>query len=259
MRTLVVGECAPEHSYDITDPDERTESAFEYAVARAVPCVYRDYQCIVFTGGFRYDNEVFRPDLALVAKDRSHWFIVEVELVSHSLDRHVLPQVRAFRYGVPEPDCVTILARELEIDKAQAKTMLDFIPRSVAVVANRRIEEWEVSLRALTVQLLTVSVFRSNGGVEAVEVDGTLEVVSKSLGFGRYSAIDRSLVFPKSVEIPRGKIQINDPTGAPSRWTVADQGDVAWVTKDLGVPDIDHDAFVQLIRTVDGRVSMRRP
>lgn len=259
MRTLVVGECAPQNSYRIADPDEKTEAEFEYAVARAMSCVYAAYRCIVFNGGFRYDDEVFRPDLALLAKDLSHWFIIEVELVSHSLDRHVLPQVRAFRYGVPEPDCISILARELNVERERAKTILEYIPRSVAVVANRRIEEWEVALRALTVQLLTVSVFRSEAGAEVVEVNGAIEVVSKSLGFGRYSATDRSLVFPRSVEVPRGKIQINDPTGAPSLWTVADQAEAAWITKDLGVPDIADGAFVQLIRTVDGRVSLRRP
>jgi hypothetical protein len=259
MRTLVVTENGITCAYNISNPEERSETEFEFAVARAVPRVYSEYDCVVFNGGFRFDDQVFRPDLALIARDRSHWFVVEVELVSHSLDHHVLPQVRAFRYGDPEPECVGILARELRIENAQARTMLDCLPRGVAVVANKRIEEWAVALRALRVQLLTVSVFRSPEGSEAVEVDGVLEVVSKSLGFGLYSAVDRSLVFRKSVDLPRGRIQISDSSGAPSAWTVSDQADHAWITKEIGVPDLIQGTFVQLIRTVDGRISMRQP
>lgn len=259
MRTILLGECLPENSYDMADPDARTEAEFEYAVARALTCVYSNYECIVFGGGFRYDNEVYRPDLALISRNRSHWFVVEVELVTHSLERHVLPQVRAFQYGTPEPDCIGILASQLRLERSQAQTMLDYIPRSVAVIANRRVERWGVALEALQVQMLTVSMFRTVGGAQALEVDGNLEVVAQSLGFGTYSATDRSLRFPRSVDIPVGKIQINDPLGAASLWTVSSLGDTKWITKDIGSPDMEHGTTVQFIRTVDGKLSMRRP
>jgi hypothetical protein len=213
----------------------------------------------VFTGGFRYDNEVHRPDLALVAKDRSHWFIIEVELVSHSFEDHVLPQIRAFQYGEPESDCVGILSRELGIDSGQARTMLEYIPRSVAVVANRRLDQWQWGLSAHTVQLLTVAQFEAPGGANAIELDGSLEVVAKSLGFGTYSATDRSLRFPRIAELPIAKIQLNDPSGAPSLWTVSESLDSLWITKDVGTPDIANGAFVQIVRTVDGRLSLRAP
>lgn len=259
MRTLLVGTCLAENCFDMTDPDGRTESEFEFAVATALSCLYTGYRCIVFNGGFRYDNHVFRPDLALVARDLSHWFIIEVELVSHSLDAHVLPQVRAFEYGTPEPDCVSILARELAIDPSQARTMLDYIPRAVAVVANRRDDRWLAALNAHNVQMLTVSVFRSSSGAEAVELDGVLVVVAKSLGFGAYFATDRSLRFPRTVELQRGDVMIDDPAGASASWTVAESGESVWITKNHGVPGYEDASFVQLVRTIDGRLVLRRP
>lgn len=259
MRTVIVGDCAARNSFVGADPDAPSEIEFEATVVRTISCAYPAYDCFVFTGGFRLDGDVSRPDLALVAKDRSHWFVIEVELTSHSLEKHVLPQVRAFQYGTPEPDCVSCLIREIKIDEGRAVTLLNYVPRSVAVIANRRVDKWEVALNAHNIQMLTVSVFKSPSDAVAVEIEGTLEVVARSLGFGTYSATDRSLRFPKSVDLNPGKVQLHDPRGGASLWTASESGDTLWITKDFGSPDIEDGHYVQIVQTVDGRLSLRAP
>lgn len=127
------------------------------------------------------------------------------------------------------------------------------------VVANKRDPHWEIALRSHRIQLLAVSLFRSDQGVHAVEVDGILEVLSESLGFGIYSVPDRSLRFAKTLRLPAGPVQINDPEGGLAFWTVTPAEDTTWVTKDVGFPDIDEGTYIQLIRTMDGRLSIRRP
>jgi hypothetical protein len=221
-------------------------------------CVYQDYRCLVFGGGFKLDEQISRPDLALIARDYSHWFVIEVELVSHSLAGHVLPQVRAFQYGKPQPDCVSILARETGLAEAQVETFLRVVPRSVAVVANKRSRDWELSLGSLQVQLLTVSAYRSSSGIEAVEVGGNLEVLQEHLGFGTFSATDRTLRFPNTVRLPDGEIVITDVNGAGTLWTVSRDGQYAWVTKNVGVPDLPNGGHIQLIRAFGGNISIRR-
>lgn len=259
MKTFLVGNCSADHLFSLQDPDAPTETQLELAVARALSCVYPAHQCIIFGGGFRYDERVYRPDLALVARDYSHWFVIEVELLSHSFEKHVLPQVRAFRYGVPQPDCATILARELAVSHGQAQTLVENVPRSVAVVANKRDVAWEIALRSHDIQFMSVAVFRAHNGVEAVEVDGMLEILTESLGFGLYSATDRSLRFHRAVRLPAGPVLISDPSGTTSSWTVTVVGDTTWVTKDVGLPDLEHQSHVQVIRTIEGRLSLRRP
>jgi len=257
MKTILVGDCTSEQRYQMIDPDAPSEAEFEATVAKALSCVYPKYRCLIFGGSFRLDDRCYRPDLALVALDFSHWFIVEVELASHSLAGHVLPQVRAFRYGDPQLDCVSVLAREIGVSRAQATTLLEFVPRSVAVIANKRDSRWEAALTGVGVQLVSVSAFRSDRGVEAVELDGNLEVTEENLGFGKYSATDRSLRFPRAVRLPTGTIQINDPSGSVGQWTVVENGESLWVTKKIGTPSIPDSVFVQLIRTVGGGLSLR--
>ena len=81
MKTLLVGNCSPEHVFMLNDPDGPSESQFEYEVAKALgsACIPR-HRCIQFPGDFRYGDRCYQPDLALVAKDLSHWFVIEVEL-----------------------------------------------------------------------------------------------------------------------------------------------------------------------------------
>jgi len=258
VKTLLVGDCSQANTFHLLDPDAPSEAEFEHAVVRALVCAFPQYECVVFRGTFKHpDWGGRRPDLALVARDLSHWFIVEVELTSHSLDHHVLPQVRTFIYGEPQADCVSALAERLGLDRGRAETIVRFVPRSVVVVTNRRDDVWEQSLRTLTAQILVVSLLLTEGGVPAVEIDGQLRAVQESLGFGTYSAVDRSLRFHPLVRIPRGDVQLVDEGGAAATWRVSEASGALWATKVVGVPDFPDSAVVQVVRTWDSRLLVR--
>lgn len=258
MTTILVGECDKLNLFEAWDADAALETEFEYIVAKALMCIYPSYQCITFGGTFKLEDNIHRPDLALIAKDLSHWFVIEVELVSHSLDGHVLPQVRTFRYGEPQPDCISVLAKALSLDRAQIKTFLLTVPRCVAVIANRRHRDWEIALRSLEVQLLTVSAFNSPAGIQAVEVDGKLIAQQEHLGFGEYVATDRAVRFHSAVRLPDGEIMVDDFKGIGSTWTVRRDGVAAWLTKKRGTPDIVNGSWVQIMQAFGGRFSIRR-
>jgi hypothetical protein len=259
MRTFVVGECLAENKFDLWDPDASGETEFEKVVARALSCVYPRYVCAMFSGSFRYNDRTYHPDLALIARDFSHWFVIEVELVTHNFQSHVLPQVRSFQYGEAQSDCVNSLVKTELMNAAQAKTFMAVVPRTVAVIANKWNSDWFVALSALQIQLAAISIFRSSTGKEAVEVTGRLEAFSAHLGFGRYAAVDRALVFPKDLGLPDGEVQINDPGGSIATWTISRDRQYAWLVKAVGTPDLPDDYTFQLVRTVDGGLTLRRP
>lgn len=241
----------------VQDPDACNEATFEVAVVEALTTVYRRYRCIKFTGTFEFDGGRHRPDLALVAEDFSHWFVIEVELIAHSLQDHVLPQVRAFCYGDPEPDCASAMARDLGIDLGRAETLIKYVPRAVVVVANRWGEHWLPVLRSHGVQMLVVTRFQATSGARALEVDGALQVFAENLGFGRYSAADRSLIFAQTTRIPRGLVQLEDEGGALASWQAVESGTQLWVTKEFGEPAIPDGAYARVLRAIDGKLALR--
>ncbi|HET8947977.1 MAG TPA: hypothetical protein VFQ07_13440, partial [Candidatus Polarisedimenticolia bacterium] len=82
---------------------------------------------------------------------------------------------------------------------------------------------------------------------------------AENLGFGTYSATDRSIRFPALIRLPDGAIRMDDQDGGIGIWWVTRSGEVAWITKETGLPNIDDGAFVQIVRTLDGRISLMRP
>ena len=254
MRGILIGGSPP---YRLVDPNGLGEADFALAVTEALPRLHAGTRCIPFTGHFEYEGVRRKPDLALVAKDLSHWFVVEVELTCHSFGGHVLPQVRAFRYGTPQPDCARILARHLGIELGQAESLIAFVPRSVVVVAEARKAEWEHALGALDVQYVTVTPYEAEGRPLALAVEGALYVTKESLGIGTYSVTDRALRMARSTLLEDGRFQIEDAAGVVSWWLAERTGESLWITKESGGCDIDNCAHVQLIRTAAGRLSMR--
>ena len=246
--------------FSLIDPDAPYEDEFEAVVCNALPLAFGGYRCVPFRGTFNHDGHLFQPDLALVADDFSHWFIIEVELVSHSLDHHVLPQVRAFQYGKPQEDCERSLSRTLAIPIDQIRTFIQFVPRSVAVVANNHNPLWEQSFRGLGVQMLTVHAFESETGGRAFLIDGVLSVLMEHLGFGTYSAPDRSIRFASSsIRLPDGLVQIIDQSVGLSNWIVRRTEESLWLTKERGWPNIPNETRVQLVKNIGGRLSFRYP
>ena len=258
MRSLLVGECHPSNKFVIVDPTQFLEGDFEAEVVKALSCLEPEYLCGVFSGAFVLDGECRVADLALVHKTLSHWFVVEVELAGHSLESHVLPQVRCFRYGDPEKSCATSLQRAFDIlSRDQAFSILNYIPRYVAVVSNLADPVWMTKLNAVDVQCIAVSVYRDEKGRTAHEVEGKLVARSKSLGFARFSAIDNCLRISKRCGLPVGHIQIVDQFGNLGNWTVHEETNTLWVRKERGPALIPHDSYVQIIRRLDGRISLR--
>ena len=164
----------------------------------------------------------------------------------------MLPQVRAFKSGDLQPDCESQLCIGLDINLGTAKSLIQFVPREVAVVANKSDYGWAKMLPALSVQMISVSIYPSLLGIAAVEVDGMLEAATESLGFGQYSATDCSLRFPKDVRLPHGTVQLFDPAGGLASWSVVPGNDAIWVTKEIGVPDLPNGAYIQVMKTIEG-------
>lgn len=255
MRKFLTGDCRPENVFQLVDPTAFAEIDFEAEVVKALCCLLPDYWCGVFAGTFTLEGDRRTADLALIHKSFSHWFVVEVELAGHSLDGHVLPQVRCFRYGDPEDSCVTSLMRAIQgLTRDQAAAVLRHIPRFVAVVSNLPDIHWTRSLKALDVQHLVVSIYRDERGRSAHEVEGRLIARTESLGFATFSAIDNCLRIHKSCGLPIGHIQIIDQFGNSGPWTVYEGAGVLWISKDRGPALLQHESYVQIIRAFDGRI-----
>lgn len=258
MKTILTGDCHADNIFKLLDPTQFLEIDFEVEVHKALNCLMPDYWCRVFGGSFIHEGERRAADLVMVHRTLSHWFVVEVEVAGHSLEGHVLPQIRCFRFGEPAQTCVSSLCNAFpEFTAHQAKALLDHVPRSVLVIANVHDPVWVTALRALDTDLLTVSVYEGTQCQRAYELEGSVSVRRESLGFASYSATYKSIRVAKSIRLPIGLIQIEDQYGNVADWTVTEDTDALWMTKNRGPVLLPHNETVQFIRTLDGRILLR--
>jgi len=258
MRTLLTGECHADNLFTLVDPTRFSEIEFEAEVHKALNCLMPNYWCRVFAGSFVHEGVRKMSDLVMVHRDLSHWIVIEVEIAGHSLDGHVLPQVRCLRFGEPADTCIASLMNAFpEFSEHQAKSFLANVPRSAMVIANVRDPIWLHALRGLDTELLTVSIYEGSDGRRAYELEGKVSVRQESLGFAQFSAVYKSIKVPKKCKLPTGLIQIEDQFGNVGDWTVTEDEDTFWLTKNLGPALLPHNGYVQLIRNLDGRISLR--
>ena len=258
MNTIIT-DFPPIASYDLCDSSGVKEADFEEVAQRLLVRLYPECHAFPFRPNVRYDDAVWQPDLAVVDKANGFWFVVEVEVASHHLEKHVLPQVSAFNLGEYGDDAAIILSKALGITESKAKTLLNLIPRQVVVISNKLDARWTEKLASLGVQHLVISTYANRTTAQQVhKVDGELLPARRSLGFGRVRATDGVIVTQAGTSWTEGLHKITGPEGVAA-WQCSIANGKAWLMKERGVIEFHDGAIVQFIRRQDGTLLAQLP
>jgi len=257
MRAFVLQVNGPAHTLLVDEEAYQNETTFEAHVLECLARIYPRYRCVVFGGVFTRDLDARHADLAIISKDFSHWFVIEVELLSHSLRGHVLPQVRTIRYGDLALESAVVLSREMSIEVEAAKTLIDRVPRATGVISNGYNHEWALALSAIDVQYLSILPFAAKSGIKGYEIQGDLEISRISIGFGIYDAVASAVRMLAEVDLPSGALQIEGPDGVLSEWTAMREAGRMWLLKAGARLDCQNRAYVQIVRALGGKLTLR--
>lgn len=234
------------------------EDGFEQTVLWAFAHMYPDCVAFIYKPTIEYEGEGWQPDLALVDKKFRYWFVVEVETAAHSLQKHVLPQVTAFKRGIYGEEATKRLADGLGISLDEAGTIVTFVPRYVGVISNAHDDRWQSTLASADVQFISMSGYADSTETAAhYVVHGSFLAGERSLGFGTVKAMEQAIRVPKS-EFWRDQTvyKITEPNGT-ANWTCHLANDDAWLIKNRGVVGLMDAAFVQFIQMADDSITLR--
>ena len=158
------------------DPQAFFETEFEAVILQNVHLLCPNATLVPFKQTvFSSEFESKRPDLALIDNDYRFWWVIEVELATHSLASHVIPQTRVLvdgRYG--DEHVEALLRGNNELDRVRLEAMMRGEPPRVVVVSNRFDERWERELAAIGVSYSVFNVFRSTLNNDIFLFDGKL-------------------------------------------------------------------------------------
>jgi hypothetical protein len=149
------------------------EEDFERLLVANAADLYPSWHCLPFKQVVESEFGPAKSDLALVDRKYRRWWVVEVELASHSLHQHVEPQVRSLATGAyisAHAEALHLSRPDLEL-RALKDMVLGEQPR-VLVLVNESRPDWIPSLHRWNARLGVVEIFRSSRNVDVLRVNG---------------------------------------------------------------------------------------
>ena len=142
------------------------ESQFSCIVKSELRRMLPDFFILDFSPYIIGDEGIRRkPDLALIDRNYSMWAVVEVELDSHSLKHHVLPQIRAFTTGRYDDSHANLLySKDSTLSLESLNHLVTFVPPVVSVIVNSRSvlnDGWDILESNHSARLTFLESFRS--------------------------------------------------------------------------------------------------
>lgn len=160
--------------FEAVDSRSWYESDFEAFVVARAGSIWPRWHCVPFCADVADgDGVVKRPDLALIDFHYREWWVVEVELAHHSLDRHVVPQIVVFRHGrYDETHAQALAQKDPALDPARLAEMMRGQPPGVLVVVDSPSTGWGPALQAEGTELAIVEPFRDPNTQVLLRVNG---------------------------------------------------------------------------------------
>jgi hypothetical protein len=207
-RILINGEW-----YDPIAPNSVFEPEYEELVLQHSAALFPDFECVPYTRLVNSPVGDSKADLALVDRDYRSWYVLEIELASHSLSGHVLPQMQRLslaRYGAD--DAAWIASRNSHLDANRMRYLMDSVSPGFMVIVNAPVPGWIEPLRWLGVSVAIVEPFRNRLDKHVLRVNGeqpdvageTLTTLARGVDwFSRHHRIENpgAVVVPDSGEL----------------------------------------------------------
>lgn len=151
------------------------EAEFESLVQQHAASLFPGFMAARFDPLFRTPLGDVKPDMVLVDREYRSWYIVEVELSTHSITRHVKPQVEKIQAARPAAEHADWLVdRDDSWDRARLRRLMTDVPHATLLLANGPTPHWDDALGTLPGIIRgVVEVYRSHLNRTILRVNGS--------------------------------------------------------------------------------------
>lgn len=240
MSTLLIPVCRRSPWYDeLGVVGSYSEGDFERILKNQVSAIFPDYWTIPYKRLVKAANrESKKPDLALIRKDYSEWWLVELELADHTLE-HVASQVETFVAGefnpISEGEFLYTKLKDIikrRFSQTKLTRMVRDYPPKVMVIVDDDKEIWRQPLNDLGAEICIFQVYKNTRGLEAYRLRGKYPVAVQCESHCTYDGQIANLMKILSPEV----LMVNDDaeisieySGRMSRWKCIREGDTVFI------------------------------
>ncbi|MCH7663641.1 MAG: hypothetical protein IH859_07205, partial [Chloroflexi bacterium] len=139
------------------------ENDYEGLIIQNRQSIFPDFHVLNFKKTVYSDEGAAQADLAIIDKKYRDWWVVEVELSHHSLQKHVLPQVRVLSAAYyRESEAMYLWRQMIALDLCRLRDLVRVRQPGVIVVVDSVKADWLQELKRFDILILMLQVFRSS-------------------------------------------------------------------------------------------------
>lgn len=251
--------------YEALLPDAIYESEYEDLIIEQSQWLFPQYHTIPFKKTLESEFGNGRPDVALIAQDFSHWWLIEVELGTHAFRQHVFQQVAVFSSAVVHPDLAPYIASKLKnAPRAQLLEMLLGAPPRVMVLVNQVKPDWAIELKRWNAIVCVVELFRNRHSEFLLRVNGdhpsTSWVAPETVTRCKVDLIlRRSLVIESPARLPIRDGEIIDLwyQGGLTQWQRVDSRTTVWLMPTRRCPFASTSGGFEILEVGDSHLHLK--
>jgi hypothetical protein len=231
------------------------ESEFEKILFQEAEHIFPEYYSVPFKTIVLSDEGDAKADFALIHREYRSWWVVEAEMGHHSLEGHVVPQVRRLsRATYRDAEADYLCEQNSALDSDRVREMIKGGPPRVLVIANIPVPGWKEQLRPFNAVVAIFQIFRSKLNRYVYRVNGDFpsennQIIStcRCWEIHRFLKIDS----PTQLGIRRGEVvTLYHETGA-IEWERVDIADTVLLHALRDHP-LDKKLVYEIVRQSDG-------
>lgn len=236
------------------------ETEFENILFQEAARIFPEYHPVPFKTTLLSEDGDAKADFALIHRDYRSWWVVEAEMGHHSLDHHVVPQVRSLsRANFGDSEAQYLCDRAPALDCDRIRQMIKGQQPRVLVVVNVPVSGWREHIRPFGAVLAIFQIFRSQFNRYVYRLNGDFpaennEIIStcRCWEIHRFLKIDS----PTQLEIKRGEtITLHHETGA-LEWERVDIAD-AVLLHALRDHPLEKGVLYEIVKQGDGTYAIQ--
>lgn len=249
--------------FDPVQADSIYESDLEDLIVAQAAVLYPNYWVMKYKRIIQSEYGSAIPDLAFIEKNYRAWYLCEVELGSHDLFSHVIPQVAVFcnaRVGAPEASYIA--KKKASLDENQLIAMTKGVPPGVLVLVNTFDSLWRRALSQWGALVGFIELYRDPAQRLIMRVNGDDLSIPEEL----ISECIRDELLPNALKVssPAPVEQIANPDlelwyqGGRTLWKVLRSGGTCWLLPKERCPLGSKDQRFTIIRDANARIRLEK-
>lgn len=136
---------------------------------------------------FKYDLtngfETRKPDLIYINDSFTSWGIIEVELSHHSMEDHILPQIKILSMATFPSSKIPNLANQLGVNSKNLESLIKFEPAVNYIIIDKYVDNLKREASKYNFKVCIVEIFESFGGEIAYRINGDNFLVNADIKY----------------------------------------------------------------------------